>query len=55
MGNYEAVAYAVIALKQLQQEVKEINEESLSGRMLYLMDMYSENEIYTKYSNGDYK
>lgn len=43
MGNYEAIAYAVVAVKQLQQESKEINENTLKGRMLYLMDIYSEN------------
>jgi len=54
MGNYEAVAYAVVALKQLKNEGKEVNEIELRGRMLYLMDMYSENEIYKKYSDGNY-
>jgi len=51
MGNYEAVAYAVVALEQLQQENKEVNNITLKGRMLYLMDQYSESEIYKIYSN----
>jgi hypothetical protein len=54
MDNYEAVAYACVAVKQLQDEDKEINEQSLRGRMLSLMDRYSESEIYTKYSNNNY-
>lgn len=51
MGNYEAIAYAVIAMEQLQEEGKELNEQNLRGRMLYLMDRYSEKEIYDRYSN----
>lgn len=54
MDNYEAVAYAVVAVAQLQKENKEVNEENLRGRMLYLMDMYTEKEIYQKYSNANY-
>lgn len=54
MDNYEAVAYACVAVKQLQDEGKEINEQSLRGRMLSLMDRYSESEIYTKYSSNNY-
>ena len=49
MDNYEAVAYAGIALAQLQKEGKEIKQDSLKGRMLALMDKYSEGDIYIKY------
>lgn len=49
MDNYEAIAYACIALKQLQKEDKEVNEDTLKGRMLFLMDIKSEKEIYKMY------
>lgn len=49
MDNYEAIAYAVIALQELREEGKEVDERSLRGRMLSLMDRYSEKEIYEKY------
>ncbi len=51
MDNYQAIAYAVVALEELQKEGKKINNDTLKGRMLHLMDMYSESEIYKKYSN----
>ena len=51
MDNYEAIAYAVVALEQLKQEGKEINNNTLKGRMLKLMDLHSESEIYKIYSN----
>lgn len=49
MDNYEAIAYAVIALKELQKENLETNSCNLKARMLYLMDKYSESEIYKMY------
>jgi hypothetical protein len=51
MDNYQAIDYACVALKQLKKENKEITEISLRGRMLYLMDMYSEIEIEKLNSN----
>lgn len=51
MGNYEAIAYACVALEQLKKEGIEVNSLNLRGRMLYLMDLYSESEIYEKYSD----
>lgn len=50
MDNYEAIAYACVALDQLIKEGVEVNSANLRGRMLYLMDLYSESEIYEKYS-----
>lgn len=49
MDNYEAIAYACVALNGLEEENKEINETTLKNRMLYLMDLHSESEIYSKY------
>ncbi|ADL53195.1 hypothetical protein [Clostridium cellulovorans] len=49
MDNYEAVAYAVVAIKELDIEGQEVNEITLKGRMLKLMDKYSEEEIYKKH------
>jgi hypothetical protein len=51
MDNYEAIAYACVAVRKLIKEKKEINESSLKREMTYLMDMNSESEIYKKYSN----
>lgn len=51
MDNYEAIAYAVVALNEIKKERKEINKQTLSGKMLYLMDMYSEKEILKKAGN----
>lgn len=51
MGNYEAIAYACVALYQLNKEGVKVDELSLRSRMLYLMDMYSESEIYRIYSD----
>jgi hypothetical protein len=45
MDNYEAIAYAKVALRELQRQKKEINEKTLGHKMLYLMDIYSEKEI----------
>ena len=50
MDNYEAIAYAVVAITQLQNESKEITPTALRGRMLYLMDKYSETAIYRMYT-----
>lgn len=48
MDNYEAIAYAVMALDELKKEGKDITPQKLKDRMLYLMDMNSESEIYKK-------
>jgi len=48
MDNYEAIAYAVMALDELLKEGEEITAQNLKGKMLYLMDMNSESEIYKK-------
>lgn len=53
MDNYEAISYACVALSQLQKEGKEVNENTLKGRMLYLMDMKTPGEIYKIFSNGN--
>lgn len=45
MDNWQAKAYGWVALYQLQNEGKEVTPDKLSGRMSYLMDMYSETEI----------
>lgn len=44
MDNYQA-----IAVIQLQKESKEITPVTLKGRMLHLMDLYSETAIYKLY------
>lgn len=48
MDNYEAIAYALVALDDLKKEDEEITTQKLKGKMLYLMDMNSESEIYKK-------
>ncbi|ABR33802.1 hypothetical protein [Clostridium beijerinckii] len=48
MGNYEAIAYAVVALFELQSEGKEVTPLKLKARMLSLMDMNTESMIYKK-------
>ena len=48
MDNYEAIAYAVMALDELIKEGKEVTTQKLKARMTYLMDMNSESEIYKK-------
>ena len=48
MDNYEAIAYALVALDEIKKEREEITPQSLKGKMLYLMDMNSESEIYKK-------
>lgn len=48
MDNYEAIAYAVMAFDELKKEGKEITTDKLKAKMLYLMDMNSESEIYKK-------
>lgn len=45
MDNWQAKAYGWVSLYQLLSEDEEINPDKLSGRMSYLMDMYSETEI----------
>lgn len=52
MDNYECLAYSLTALKQLQKEGKEITEYTLKAKITYLMDMYSEKEIYKMYCEG---
>lgn len=49
MDNYEAIAYACVALRQLKSENKVIDEENLKGEMISLMDMHSESEIFALY------
>lgn len=51
MDNYEAVAYACVALAELQKEGKDVNTNALKGKMLLLMDLNSAVEIYKKYVN----
>lgn len=48
MDNYEAIAYAVVAVDDLKNEGVEITTQNLKGKMLYLMDMNSETAIYNK-------
>lgn len=48
MDNYEAIAYAVVALEELKKEDKELTPQKLKAKMLYLMDMNSESAIYEK-------
>jgi hypothetical protein len=45
LNNYQAEAYAWVALYQLQKENKEIAPDKLTSRMRYLMDTKSESEI----------
>jgi hypothetical protein len=45
LDNWQAKAYGWVSLYQLLSEDEEINPDKLSGRMSYLMDMYSETEI----------
>jgi hypothetical protein len=54
MDNYGAIAYAIVALKRLELEDKEVNEITLKGKMMRLMDDFSEKEI-TMISEGAYK
>lgn len=49
MGNYQAIAYAVTAVETLRKDGKELTPITLRGRMLHLMDLYSETEIYKLY------
>lgn len=48
MDNYEAIAYAVMALDELLKEGEEVTPQKLKAKMMYLMDMNSESEIYKK-------
>lgn len=52
MNNYDAVSYARVALRQLEKEGKKIDEDTLKGRMLYLMDVHSESSICNKCEEG---
>jgi hypothetical protein len=45
MDNYQAIAYAWVAVYQLQNESEEITPSTVAKRMTYLMDMKSETEI----------
>lgn len=49
MDNYECLAYASIALYNLQKEDKEVTVQNLRAEMTYLMDMNSGTEIERKY------
>ena len=49
MDNYQAIAYAVIAVKTLKKERRELTPTTLRGQMLHLMDLYTETEIYRRY------
>lgn len=48
MDNYEATAYAVVAVSELNKQGKEINKQTITAKMVYLMDMNSESEILKK-------
>lgn len=48
MDNMEAAAYAVVALESIQKHNKEVDKETLGSEMMYLMDVYSEEEILKK-------
>jgi len=48
MDNYEAIAYAVVALDELKKDGIDITAQKLKAKMIYLMDMNSESEIYNK-------
>jgi hypothetical protein len=49
MDNYEAVAYACLALKSLRERNKEVNTSTLDGAMNTFMDRFSEEEIRIKF------
>lgn len=49
MGIYETIAYAVVAVETLRKESRKLTPTTLRGRMLHLMDLYSETEIYKLY------
>lgn len=42
MTNSEAIGYAIMALKRLGYNEEQIRK--IEGKMLYMMDMYSEEE-----------
>lgn len=48
MDNYEAIAYAVVAVSELNKKGKEITKRSITVEMVYQMDMNSESEILNK-------
>lgn len=48
MDNMEAAAYAVVALESLKKHNKKVDKETLGSEMMYLMDVYSEEEILEK-------
>jgi hypothetical protein len=48
MDNYEAIAYAKVAVNELRKNGKEITEKSIQREMIYQMDMNSESEILKK-------
>ena len=45
MDNYDAVAYACVALREIKEEGTDVTEENLRKRMFNLIDNYSELEI----------
>lgn len=49
MNNYEATAYACMALKSMREEGKDVNTSTLEGRMLVMMDRFSKEEIRKKF------
>ena len=54
MDKSEAIAYACVAIKQLLNDGVEITEKELRLQMLFLMEAYTEIEIYQKYCDGKY-
>lgn len=49
MENYQCIAYAICSLRNIQKQHEQITEQSLKRELIYLMDIYSESEIYKKY------
>lgn len=49
MDNYQCISYGCMAVRELKKRKEEITERNLKAEMIYLMDMYSESEIYKKY------
>lgn len=48
MDNYEAIAYAVVAVSELNKKRREITKRTITAEMVYQMDMNSESEILRK-------
>lgn len=45
MNRYESIAYAIMAIHELQKENMELNKESITIEMLYLMDIIPNEHI----------